>query len=592
MTTPPSFLRSLPAGDAAWLMELPDLPQALALFEAVQAARQSALAPDATRPAMPHADALRAIHTLVPAARTVLVEFAPHAASAQQVLAAVRHIARISAQISAQAMPGGQGGAGGQARRVEIPVHYEGEDLEALAAHLRISRAELIERHTGCDYHAAFAGFAPGFVYLSGGHPCFTQVPRLATPRTRVPAGSVALAGDFSAVYPKDSPGGWQLIGATPWQMWDLQRAEPALVQPGFRVRFVDLAQRPRHISLPAATATASAPAPVSSAQAATPTQVQGESAAASLHIMAPGLQTLVQDGGRRGMTGMGVSASGALDGAAMRAANRCVGNPSDAPVLENTLGLLRLRCQGRAVAAVTGACTVLRITTASGAQLHPALYEAFALDDGDVLELAAPTAGLRCYVAVRGGLGVPPVLGSAATDTLADIGPAPLAAGDVLPVGQAIAAAALRPVTADAVAAECAAHLPRPGQEVMLDVCLGPRDDWFAPQALALLTQQRWQATPQSNRVGIRLQGQTPLPRAQAYASAELPSEGTPSGALQVPASGQPVLFLADHPLTGGYPVIAVLARHHLDLAAQVPPGAWLRFRPLLCGKGEADLA
>ncbi|RMX10700.1 5-oxoprolinase/urea amidolyase family protein [Allofranklinella schreckenbergeri] len=586
MTTAPLF-RSLPAGDAAWLIELPGLPQALALFEAVQAARQSARHGPA-----PHADALWAIHTLVPAARTVLVEFAPHEASAQQVLAAVHYAARMSAQMHAGAAQDMQGGAGGQARRVEIPVHYEGEDLEALAAHLRISRAELIERHTGCDYHAAFAGFAPGFVYLSGGDPCFTQVPRLATPRTRVPAGSVALAGDFSAVYPKDSPGGWQLIGATPLQMWDLQRDEPALVQPGFRVRFVDLAQTPRHISLPAATVQASAskpapvPASVPQADAACPA-----GAAASLHVLSPGLQTLVQDRGRRGVTGMGVSASGALDGAAMRAANRCVGNPIDAPVLENTLGLLRLRCQGRAVAAVTGACTALRITTASGAQLRPALYEAFALEDGDVLELAAPTAGLRCYLAVRGGLGVPPVLGSAATDTLAGIGPAPLAAGDVLPVGQAIAAAALRPVTADAVAAECATRLPRPGQEVTLDICPGPRDDWFAPQALALLEQQRWHVTLQSNRVGIRLQGQTPLPRAPAYADAELPSEGTVTGALQVPASGQPVLFLADHPLTGGYPVIAVLARHHLDLAAQVPPGAWLRFRVLPRREGDLVL-
>lgn len=561
MSTQAFAFRALPAGETAWLIELSDLPHTLALFQALQVRQQAANAPSA----------LRAVHTLVPAARTLLLEWDAHAASAAQVLAAVHEVA--------QGLQAAQGSPGAQGRLVEIPVHYQGQDLPALAERLGISCAELVARHTGCEWQAAFAGFAPGFVYLSGGHPCFADVPRLATPRTRVPAGSVALAGHFSAVYPKDSPGGWQLIGTTPLHMWDLRRSEPALVQPGLRVRFVDLARQPQHISLPA-----EAPPTQTPPAGAPPKPGQPAHAAppAWLHIISAGLQTLVQDGGRRGMTGLGVSASGALDRGAMRAANRCVGNPPDTPVLENTLGLLRLRCQGQAVLAVTGACAALTVTTASGARLHPALYEPFALDDGDELALAAPSAGLRCCVAVRGGLHVPCVLGSAATDTLAGVGPSPLQAGDVLAAGDAIAPGALRPVQADEAAAAAAATLPQPGQHVWLDVHAGPRDDWFAPDALALLGRQAWQASAQSNRVGIRLLGDAPLPRSAAYLGAELPSEGTPCGALQVPASGQPVLFLADHPLTGGYPVIAVLASHHVDLAAQIPPGAWLRFRVL----------
>ncbi|MDN5506927.1 MAG: allophanate hydrolase, partial [Comamonas sp.] len=121
--------------------------------------------------------------------------------------------------------------------------------------------------------------------------------------------------------------------------------------------------------------------------------------------------------------------------------------------------------------------------------------------------------------------------------------------------------------------------ELPAPDGEVVLDVELGPRTDWFTPEAVALLAAQRWQVTPQSNRVGLRLAGEQALTRA---VTSELPSEGTPLGAIQVPASGQPVLFLADHPLTGGYPVIGCVAPHHLDLAGQIPVGAWIRFNPI----------
>ena len=122
-------------------------------------------------------------------------------------------------------------------------------------------------------------------------------------------------------------------------------------------------------------------------------------------------------------------------------------------------------------------------------------------------------------------------------------------------------------------------ADLPTTEQIVTLDVVMGPRTDWFTPEAVALLSSQLWKVTPQSNRVGLRLAGEEPLTRANA---AELPSEGTALGALQVPPSGQPVLFMADHPLTGGYPVIGAVASYHLDLAGQIPIGASLRFNPI----------
>ncbi|WP_042429068.1 5-oxoprolinase/urea amidolyase family protein [Comamonas granuli] len=533
---PSPLLRVRPAGSEALLAELPDLAHTLALHRWLQA------------------QSLPGVRAVVPAARTLLVEFdatavAPHA------LAAQLHACAVQMQAPQAAHPEAAG------RLVEIPVHYTGADLPEVAELMGVSVAEVIARHTGQPWQAAFAGFAPGFVYLTGGHPSF-DLPRRSTPRTRVPAGAVALAGAFSAVYPAASPGGWQLIGVTELPLWDLQRPEPAYVQPGFRVQFRDAGAARVHPGPPRTDLKQKTPpAPVDKAQAA-------------IEIVAPGLQTLVQDGGRHGMAAMGVSASGALDLPAMRQANRRVGNPAGAPVLENLLGGLQLRCHGRATLAVSGAPAPLTLHDAAGRAWPLPGQGCVALDDGDTLHLGAPASGVRCYVAVRGGWQVEPVLGSCATDTLAHLGPPALQAGQRLAVGQAVPAGQLQAVQPGVPEP---APLPRAGETVTLDVLLGPRTDWFAPEALALLTGQPWQVTAQSNRVGLRLAGAQPLPRCRTD---ELPSEGTVTGALQVPASGQPVLFLADHPLTGGYPVIGAVARHHLGLAAQIPVGARLRFR------------
>ncbi|MGB6007347.1 5-oxoprolinase/urea amidolyase family protein [Castellaniella sp.] len=541
--------RCLPAGDGAVLAELGSLDETLALFQALGA-----------WPA--------GVEDVIPAARTLLVLFSPSVLTAREVAAWLQ---RIAAAMRARTEPSTTRPVTNRARtavrRVEIPVRYAGEDLEAVADLLGLTRAELIERHTGSDYLAAFAGFAPGFVYLAGGDPCFHGVPRRGAPRVRVPAGSVAVAGDFSAVYPSDSPGGWQLLGETPWRMWDMDRAEPALVQPGFQVRFRDLDAPGTVRSLPAAARTKSAPPP-SVADAAAP------DAPTACEVLDTGLQTLIQDEGRPGLTRLGVSRSGALDRRSMRRANRLVGNPPGAPVLEHALGGLRLLCHGRAVMAVTGATAPVVVTSASGMRLPAAAGHPIVLNEGDELRIGRVRAGVRCYVAVAGGWAARPVLGSCATDILAGMGPEPLRRGDRVSVGRLLpfedGPVDDRPVS-DEADALCA------GDQVTFDVVLGPRDDWFDADTLRRLLSQDWVVTPQSNRVGMRLAGAEPLVRARP---GELPSEGTVAGALQVPPSGQPVLFLADHPLTGGYPVIAVVLSAQLDRLAQVPVGARLRFR------------
>lgn len=528
------MMRFLPVNLNAVMVELDDLDQTLALLASLRR------------------EPIDGIEEMVPAARTILIHFRP---AVQSLSALVDAIARRD--VSAQAER--------STTLIEIPVHYDGEDLAEVAHMLGITPEEVIARHTGSEYTVAFTGFAPGFGYLTGGHPSL-NVPRRTTPRTRIPAGAVGLAGTFSGVYPQASPGGWQIIGTTPTAMWDLGRPVPALLQPGDRVRFVDIAtknvaERPGETCADGQKGAEPAPAP-----AAPP-------AATALEVVLAGLQTLFQDVGRHGQAGQGVSASGAMDQAACKAANRLAGNASDGACLETVNGGLQLRSRGDTVVAVTGADAPLTLTNAAGLRWPVPNYQPIALGDGDTLTVGEPVAGTRCYVAVRGGFAVQPVLGSCATDTLARVGPAAVAGGDVLGV---------RPVVGSAVvgAPEVPpAGLPTVHEDITLDVVLGPRTDWFTPDAVALLAAQRWRVTPQSNRVGIRLAGDEPLARA---VGGELPSEGTCIGAIQVPPSGQPVLFLADHPLTGGYPVIGTVAPHHLDRAGQIPVNAWVRFNPI----------
>ncbi len=445
---------------------------------------------------------------------------------------------------------------------VVIDTVYDGDDLADVAELTGLSVDGVVAAHTGQIWTVAFAGFAPGFGYMVGENEALT-VPRRSSPRTAVPAGSVALGGQYSAVYPRRSPGGWQLIGRTGARMWDLDRAQPALVRPGDRVQY-------RAVRDVVTTGASVAREPE--------TEHHPES---GLRILNPGAQSLIQDLGRRGFGPLGVSAAGALDRASLRRANRLVGNNSSVAAIETVNGGLTVEAIGDQVIAVAGAPTTLTVQSPSlteseesdddskpGGQRTVPMATAFALLDGEVLTLGAPESGFRNYVAVRGGVDVPEVLGSRSADTMSGIGPAPLALGQELPIGEATVSTAVG-------SPELQPDFPGAGVTV-LDVVPGPRADWFDQEALDSLCSQEWLVTPQSNRVGMRLDG-APLHRTR---EGELPSEGTMAGALQIPPAGLPVLFLADHPITGGYPVIGVVRDEHLDRAAQVPIGGRIRFR------------
>lgn len=278
-------------------------------------------------------------------------------------------------------------------------------------------------------------------------------------------------------------------------------------------------------------------------------------SAAASLTVVETGPLTTVQDAGRPGQGALGIGRSGACDRAAFRLANRLVGNDEGAAVLEVTFGGLVLCANADVVLVTTGA--------RCAGMLHNA---PLTLAAGEKLALGAPVTGARTYVAVRGGIDVPAVLGSRSTDLLAGLGPDILAAGDRLPIGQSVGAMPGVDVAA----------VPEPeAGEVVVQVQPGPRRDWFTDDAWTSLLDQRYTVTTQSNRVALRLDG-VPLERAS---TGELSSEGMVRGALQIPLSGTPVLFLADHPVTGGYPVVAYVVDDDVDRCGQLRTGQTLRF-------------
>ncbi|WP_433401504.1 biotin-dependent carboxyltransferase family protein [Streptomyces sp. CA-146814] len=277
------------------------------------------------------------------------------------------------------------------------------------------------------------------------------------------------------------------------------------------------------------------------------------------LHVVRPGALTTVQDAGRPGWAHLGVGRAGALDATAARLANRLVGNAPGAALLETTVTGCAVRPDRPVVAVVGGAgCRV----TVDG---RPVAWGApVRVPAGAVLDVGPALTGVRGYLAFAGGLEPEPVLGSRSADLLSGIGPAPLSEGDTLPLGEPADGPPQGPV-------------PWPGAptELVLPLHLGPRHAWFTPAALRTLTTATYRVSPHSNRIGLRTEG----PALERARDGELPSEGMVLGAVQVPPDGLPVVFLNDHPTTGGYPVVGVVPETALAGAAQAVPGTRVRF-------------
>ena len=374
-------MRILPMGQSAMLVELDGLDAAMALFAAIEARRTAEIAG-------PHDgvryDVFAGVREVVPAARTVLVRFDPLLTDRGALSAAVRGL--TDADVSVERTT----------KDVTVPVMYDGEDLQSVADLLGVSAQEIVARPAGHAWRAAFGGFAPGFTYLTGGDPIF-DVPRRADPRLEVPAGAVGLAGTFSGVYPRQSSGGWQLIGTTDTPMWDEHRTPPALIQPGDIVHFTPVRDSIRSVEAPPPDHEASSP----------------RHGINGIRVDDPGMFSVFEDDGRHAAT-MGVTGSGASDPQAFHLANA-----AGTPAIETTGGGLRLTALGDVVLAVTGAPIGIVIHGTDGSRTAIGSQEPFLLAAGEQVTLGIPDHGWRDYIAMQGGFHVDRVLDSASADTL-----------------------------------------------------------------------------------------------------------------------------------------------------------------------------
>ncbi|UQX89610.1 biotin-dependent carboxyltransferase family protein [Jatrophihabitans telluris] len=273
------------------------------------------------------------------------------------------------------------------------------------------------------------------------------------------------------------------------------------------------------------------------------------------IEVLSSGPLLTVQDLGRRGYRNVGVATSGAFDQRAHRFANAVVGNSAEAATLEITLGGLSVRTDRAVTIALAGARTPVR-TSAGAAAVD--FGRPVTLPAGCVLMLGTPPSGVRTYLAVRGGFDVPSVLGSRSIDTLSALGGRALGPGDRLPVGDLLAGDPLD------------VPLPPLSEAGPVRVHPGPQRDWFTEPAWPTLLGTSWLVRAASNRVGLRLDG----PRLERRRPDELPSAATLPGTIQVPPDGRPIVLGPDGPVTGGYPVIAVVHSTELSRLAQLRPG------------------
>jgi len=468
-----------------------------------------------------------------------------------------------------------------------IPVVYGdewGPDLDDVAAHTGLTAEEVVRRHAGATYHVYMMGFAPGFAYLGGMDPALAT-PRLAAPRPRVPAGAVGIAGPQTGIYPSELPGGWRIIGRTPARLWHPERERPSLLAPGQRVRFVNAgagrAGWRRAVKMCAAPE-GRLEGPEAGARLAGRTggslRVPGETGGAVrlAVVLRPGPLDTIQDQGRWGFSHLGLPESGPLDWPAFRETNLAAGNPAGAAALEMTYGGPVLEFTAAAVIAVSrGGRGFL-----NGSPLPETAPVAVA--EGDVLEFGRPERA-RTYLAVAGGLAGERALGSRATYLPARLGGAggrALLAGDQLwafiPAGRP-ASGGREWGRSPSRGGGAAALTRRQGGTHVVRAVVGPQDDLFPGEAVGGFFSRTWRVGTASDRRACLLEGRAlPAPEGAGV------SDGTPAGAVQVLPSGRPVVLLADHQTTGGYPKVAVVLTVDLPVLARAFPGDEVRFRPV----------
>jgi len=437
-------------------------------------------------------------------------------------------------------------------RILDIPVVYGGEygpDIEFVARNAGLTVEEVIDRHSRGIYPIYMMGFTPGFCYL-GGLDGSLHTPRKSEPRLKIPAGSVGIAGNQTGIYPIESPGGWQIIGRTPLNLFDPHRESPFLCEAGMTVRFTRL-----HTDF----------SPEELTGYPVPGKPEPNSFGGTIRVIDAGILTTLQDGGRPGYRAFGMPVSGAMDLGSLHLANGLVGNPKDEAVLEIT-------AKGPVLEFLSDTDIAL-----AGADLRPVIDgrevrngQKIRVRGGQILSFSGLKSGLRTYLAVGGGFDVPLVMGSKSTYLRGKVGGfhgRALQAGDELFIGE--------PAETDTnpFLYNPKIHTDKAG----IRVVKGPEWDRFTTAGQQVFLDSEFTVSQYTDRMGMRLNG----PPVELYGGGDILSSGVIPGTIQVTGDGQPIILMNDCQTTGGYVRIGCVISEDLQVLAQLMPGQKLRFTP-----------
>ncbi len=511
-----------------------------------------------------NASRLDGIDEVVPAFASLAVYYDPLAVAGRPGVSA---FARVKAWVETILTGRVRTARGVVGKRVEVPVVYGGEhgpDLAKVAKSAGLDTDALVAAHSKPVYRVAAVGFAPGFPYLLG-LPAPLHTPRRSTPRPRVPAGSVGIGGAQTGIYPAESPGGWQLLGRTTLNLFSPAAEPPTLLAPGDEVVFKPLADWPR-----GATVSGVVPAVV-------PARGRARSRVGRLRVVKPGTLTTVQDLGRAGWRGFGVTVGGALDRLSARVANLLVGNAETAAVLEFTHTGPVLHFESPVRVAITGA-------QVAGLPWN----RVFTVDAGQELDCARLTGGARACLAVAGGFDAPVVLGGRGVALRGRFGGADGSTGRPVEAGDELTWGKLAGPGLPAGGWSAGVRTAAPDREgVELRVLPGAQAEWFADDEHAAFAATAYRLTPRGDRMGVRLSGRSLTVRH----AGDMVSQPVAAGAVQVPPDGQPIVLLRDCQTIGGYPQIAQVISADLDRLAQARPGVSVRFTPVTLAEAEQAL-
>lgn len=476
----------------------------------------------------------------------------------------------------------------GSERIITIPVCYETEefapDLRKVAEHANLSTKEVIRIHSSTDYLIYMMGFLPGFPYLGGMEKCL-ETPRLETPRTKIPAGSVAIGGAQTGLYPVESPGGWNIIGRTPLKLFDLNRNLHFLYNSGDKIRFEPISRKEfEDFDVYAendwlwkngfeAEAVQHSHSVVAGRKKPHEKNIPHYECDGGIKILVAGLLTTIQDAGTTGFQKYGISQSGAMDEISFVLANAICGNQENAACLETTLSGPSIRFVTDCDFAITGAVFSNASLNGKPVEMNKKIHA----NAGEVLNCGFASKGLRSYIAFAGGILVPEVFGSRSTNLKSKIGGykgRKLETNDELAIGfrksRSFSGAVSSTVTIPASSGSASG-----GSEILvLDCIKSSQFDFFSEESVKIFTSSVYTITPESDRMGIRFQGQNIM-----CGKTDIISDAIPFGAVQITSAGLPVVMAADRQTTGGYAKIACVKKESMCALAQAAPGTKVQF-------------